>query len=122
MYRYDTISTVPNAMHLVEFDDDKLTVDVVSSLKSITDKKYFMPRSQLSRAIYGSTPRESFTFPQGLDDGRDMFFRSRGLDMAERSQKVGEVVEKLQKASQKAKEYQAHKKELDDIAKENASK
>lgn len=93
--RYSTISTLPpsiNPSKIVEYEVPQYHSD----MPSVVNKKYFIPLSEQSKSVRGQLPSAGeFTLHDGKDDGRDMSLRRRGLDLSERQQKLGEMVQDI---------------------------
>lgn len=93
--RYSTISTLPpsvNPSEIVEYEVPQYHSDMPSAV----NKRYFIPLSEQSKSVRGQLPSVGdFTLKDGNDDGRDMSLRRRGLDLSERQQKLGEMVQDI---------------------------
>lgn len=88
MKRFNTISNLPGLMSIVDYEDPVYRSDK----PSVVDKKYFIPLSQQASGIFRSVDPKSFTLKDGVDDGRDISLRRRGLDLAERSSTLHKIV------------------------------
>lgn len=88
MKRFNTISNLPGVMSIVDYEDPVYHSDK----PSVVDKKYFIPLSQQSSGIFRSVDPNQFTFKDGVDDGRDISLRRRGLDLAQRSTTLQNMV------------------------------
>lgn len=90
MKRYNTISNIPGVMHIVDYED----IPYSSDKPSVVDKKYFIPLSQQTSGIFRSVDPNQFTLKDGVDDGRDISLRRRGLDLSQKSQTFQSMVDK----------------------------
>lgn len=114
MKRYNTISNIPGVMHIVDYEN----IPYSSDKPSVVDKKYFIPLSQQTSGIFRSLDPNQFTLKNGIDDGRDISLRRRGLDLSQKSQTLQSMVNKaasakadIDKALERAK---ASQKKSDD--------
>lgn len=94
MKRYNTISNIPGVMQIVDYED----VPYSSDKPSVVDKKYFIPLSQQTSGIFRSVDSSQFTLKDGVDDGRDISLRRRGLDLSQKSQTLQSMVDKAASA------------------------
>lgn len=94
MKRYNTISTIPGVMQIVDYED----IPYSSDKPSVVDKKYFIPLSQQTSGIFRSVDPNQFTLKDGVDDGRDISLRRRGLDLSQKSQTLQSMVDKAASA------------------------
>lgn len=94
MKRYNTISNIPGVMKIVDYED----VPYSSDKPSVVDKKYFIPLSQQTSGIFRSVDPNQFTLKDGVDDGRDISLRRRGLDLSQKSHTLRSMVDKASSA------------------------
>lgn len=94
MKRYNTISNIPGVMQIVDYEDTPYSSD----MPSVVDKKYFIPLSQQTSGIFRSVDPNEFTLKNGVDDGRDISLRRRGLDLSQKTQTLQSMVDKAASA------------------------
>ena len=119
MIRYDTISSLPDVMHIVDYSP----MPDADYEPSLTDKSHFVPTSEAvkrlsaSGALSDAEIESSFDFRDGKDTGmKTPVARMRGLDIAELSQGIKAEQAKISAQLSKDKEVASHKKMLADLA------
>lgn len=94
MKRFNTISCIPGLMSIVDYEEPVRERDRTS----VVDKKYFIPLSEQRNQVFrslSSQDRQRYSFPDGVDDGRDVSMHRRGMDLAEMSTNLSNVRSEL---------------------------
>lgn len=93
--RYSGISSLPSSYSDVTIIDYQLDFTQVYG-PSVVNFKYFIPLAEQSKSIFGGLPSpDTYSYPDGVPDNRSMSLRKRGLDLSEKQEKLGEMIENI---------------------------
>lgn len=97
--RYSGISSLPSSYSDVKIIDYQLDFTEVYG-PSVVNFKYFIPLAEQSKSIFGGLPNpDTYSYPDGVPDNRSMALRRRGLDLSEKQEKLGEMIDNIKDLS-----------------------